>query len=96
LPPNTKIRFEFEKSDDKFLVMRQTGDFENYKVKILNLCLHVPVAQMSEQVFNEIKSVLASKETGNEIAIHYRRSEIRKTLLFNLIKISFYKVIIII
>lgn len=83
LPPNTKIRFEFEKSCDKFLVMSQTGDNESYKVKILNLCLHVPVAQMSLPVFNEINTVL-SKETDNEIAIHYRRIEIRhNTIIYD-------------
>jgi hypothetical protein len=77
LPPNTKIRFEFEKSSDKFLVMRQTNDTENYKVKILNLSLHVPVAQMSQPVFDEINAVMSRKDEPNEIAIHYRRLEIR-------------------
>jgi hypothetical protein len=76
LPPNTKIRFEFEKTCDKFLVMSQTGDTEQYKVKILNLSLHVPVAQMSQPVFDEINHVL-SKDSDNQIAIHYRRIEIR-------------------
>ncbi len=76
LPPNTKIRFEFEKTSDKFLVMSQNGDGEQYKVKILNICLHVPVAQMSQPVFDEINSVL-SQEKDNQIAIHYRRMEIR-------------------
>ena len=76
LPPNTKIRFEFEKSSDKFLVMSQTGDAEKYKVKILGFSLHIPVSTMSEPVFNEIKTLL-SKPTENEIAIHYRRIEIR-------------------
>jgi hypothetical protein len=57
--------------------MSQEGDDEQYKVKILNLCLHVPVAQMSQQVFDEISSVLSRKEEPNEIAIHFRRIEIR-------------------
>jgi uncharacterized membrane-anchored protein len=83
LPPNTKIRFEFERSSDKFLIMRQKNDDENYKVKILNLCLHVPVAQMSQPVFDEIKSVLARKDEPNEIAIHYRRIEIRLSINVN-------------
>jgi hypothetical protein len=57
--------------------MSEVGDNEKYKVKILNLCLHVPVAQMSQIVFNEINSVLSKKEEPNEIAIHFRRIEIR-------------------
>jgi len=56
--------------------MSQNGDGEQYKVKILNICLHVPVAQMSQPVFDEINSVL-SQEKDNQIAIHYRRMEIR-------------------
>jgi hypothetical protein len=56
--------------------MSQTGDTEQYKVKILNLSLHVPVAQMSQPVFDEINHVL-SKDSDNQIAIHYRRIEIR-------------------
>jgi len=77
LPPNTKIRFEFEKSNDKFLIMCEKGDLEEYKVKILNLCLHVPVAQMGQPVFDEINSILSRKDEPNQIAIHYRRNEIR-------------------
>jgi hypothetical protein len=60
--------------------MSEVGDNEKYKVKILNLCLHVPVAQMSQIVFNEINSVLSKKEEPNEIAIHFRRIEIRYNL----------------
>jgi hypothetical protein len=61
--------------------MSEKGDEEQYKVKILNLCLHVPVAQMSQTVFNEINTVLSKKEEPNEIAIHFRRIEIRFTFL---------------
>ena len=80
IPPNTKIRFEFERSSDKFVVMSQTSDKEAYKVKILNCCLHIPVSVMSDPVFNEIKTVL-SKEHENQIAIHYRRIEIRQNTI---------------
>jgi hypothetical protein len=57
--------------------MRSAGDTTDYQLKILNICLYVPVAQLSATVFNEIESILSRKEAPNEIAIHHRRVEIR-------------------
>jgi hypothetical protein len=77
LPPQTKVRIDLEKSDNKFVILKRSGDTTNYKLKILNICLYVPVAQLSQPVFNEIESILTRKEEPNEIAIHHRRVEIR-------------------
>jgi hypothetical protein len=89
LPPQTKVRIDLEKSDNKFVILKRSGDTTNYKLKILNICLYVPVAQLSQPVFNEIESILTRKEEPNEIAIHHRRVEIRPiTIVKN--KIEFY------
>ena len=48
-------------------------DPEKYKVKILNICLHVPVAQLSQTVYNQISTLHAKQD----VAIHYRRLELR-------------------
>ena len=50
---------------------------QNYKVKILNIALLVPVAQLSASVFNEISSILTRKNEPKAIGIHYRRVEVR-------------------
>ena len=89
LPPQTKVRIDLEKADDKFVILKKEDDSTDYKLKILNLCLYIPVATLSLQVFNEIESILSRKESPNEIAIHHRRIEIRPvSILKN--KIEFY------
>jgi hypothetical protein len=89
LPPQTKVRIDLEKSENNFVIMKQKGDIEKYKLKFLNICLYVPVAQLSQTVFNEISSVLSRKEEPNEIALHHRRIEVRPiTIVKN--KIEFY------
>jgi hypothetical protein len=89
LPPQTKVRIDLEKSDDKFVILKQEGDTEKYKLKFLNICLYVPVAQLSQTVFNEISSIMSRKEQPNEIALHHRRIEVRPiTIVKN--KIEFY------
>lgn len=75
LPPNTKVKIELDRSDDSFVIMCKEGDNEKYQMKILNICLYVPVAELSQNVFNEINSLLTEKKKS--IAIHYRRMEIR-------------------
>ena len=53
LPPNTKVKIELDKNDDAFVLMTKEEDNEKYRVKILNISLFVPVAQLSSQVFQE-------------------------------------------
>ena len=57
--------------------MKDKSDTLNYKVKILNIALFVPVAQLSANVFNEISTILSRKNEPKAISIHYRRIEIR-------------------
>lgn len=53
--------------------MKEASDSEEYKIKITECNLYVPIAQASATVFNELSSILASKS----VALHYRRTEIR-------------------
>ena len=73
LPPSCKVKFELDKSSDEFFLLSLKADPEKYKVKILNICLLVPVAQLSQTVYNQI-STLHSKQ---DVSIHYRRLEVR-------------------
>jgi hypothetical protein len=73
LPPSCKVKIELDRSSDEFFILSQSTDTEKYKVKILNICLIVPVAQLSQTVYNQI-STLHAKE---DVAIHYRRLEVR-------------------
>ena len=77
LPPNTKVKFELDRSDDSFVFMTVDTDTEKYKLKLLNIALFVPVAQLSSQVFQEINTVLTRKNEPKAIGIHYRRIEVR-------------------
>ena len=89
LPPRTKVRFDLEKSDDKFVILKQKDDSTNYKLKLQNIALYIGVGQMSEAVRNEIESIWSRKEFPNQITIHHRRIEvtpvsiIKNTLEFN-------------
>jgi hypothetical protein len=78
LPPNTKVKIELDRSTDEFVVMCPKDDVnEKYKIKILNIALYVPVAQLSASVFNEISTILTRKILPKVITIHYRRIEVR-------------------
>ena len=77
VPPNTQVKFELDRSDDAFVLMSVITDNEKYRMKILNISLLVPVAQLSSQVFQEINSILVRKNEPKAIGIHYRRVEVR-------------------
>ncbi len=81
LPPNTKVKIELERSPDSFVIMRMPDDVENYKLKILNISLFVPVAQLSAPVYQELNSIMTRKNDPQSISIHYRRSEVRNISL---------------
>jgi hypothetical protein len=57
--------------------MSTTTDDEKYRMKILNIALFVPVAQLSAQVFQEINTIMTRKNEPKAIGIHYRRIEVR-------------------
>ena len=57
--------------------MALPNDDEKYRLKLLNIALFVPVAQLSSQVFQEINSLMTRKNEPKSIGIHYRRIEVR-------------------
>jgi hypothetical protein len=69
----TKVKIELDRSSDEFLLMCPTEDKEKCTLKIANICIFVPVAQLSEPVYREINSILSgNRKENNSIAIHYR------------------------
>ena len=52
-------------------------DNEKYRLKLLNIALFVPVAQLSAQVYQEINTLMCRKNEPKTIGIHYRRIEVR-------------------
>jgi hypothetical protein len=83
LPPQTKCKIELDRSDDAFFLMVANNDTEKFKFKITNMCLFVPVAQLSMPVFQEINSLMTRKSEPKPISIHYRRIEVRPISLAN-------------
>ena len=77
LPPNTKVKFDLDRAEDSFVILSKTGDEEKYKLKLLNIALLVPVAQLSAPVFQEINAILTRKNEPKAVGIHYRRLEVR-------------------
>jgi hypothetical protein len=77
LPPNTKVKIELDRAENSFIILAQTGDEEKYKLKLLNIALFVPVAQLSAPVFQEINAILTRKNEPKAVGIHYRRLEVR-------------------
>lgn len=46
IPFGTKIRIELKKSADAFVLMREEGDSENYRIQITSCYLYIPIAQL--------------------------------------------------
>ncbi len=53
------------------------NDTEKYQLKILNIALFVPVAQLAAPVFQEINTIMTRKNDPQTIGVHYRRIEVR-------------------
>lgn len=86
LPPNTKVKIELDRAPDSFVLQSNPTDAEKYQVKILNANLYVPVAQLSISVYTELSNFMARVVDGtfrNDVAIHYRRLEIRPVAIPN-------------
>jgi hypothetical protein len=73
LPPGTKLQVNLERAEDSFVLMRESSDTENYKLVISDINLYCPVAQLSQSTFHELNTLFATKN----VALHYRKSEIR-------------------
>lgn len=82
LPPGTSAKIKLDLSDPSFLLICPVSDTERYKIKILNIALYVPVAQLSLPVYQELNSLMTTK-AQKSISIHYRRIEIRPISLPN-------------
>jgi len=86
LPPNTKVKIELDRAPDSFVLQSASTDNEKYQIKILNANLYVPVAQLSISVYMELSNFMARIVDGtyrNDVAIHYRRLEIRPVAIPN-------------
>ena len=73
LPSETKINFTLVKAKDEFILMRPvkedaTVDNEDYKFKLLNVSLYVPVGVLSTPMYNTI----LSRWPTEPIVYHYR------------------------
>ena len=59
------------------MIMRMPDDTENYKLKITNISLFIPVAQLSAPVYQELNAIMTRKNDPQSISVHYRRTEVR-------------------
>jgi len=74
LPPGTKISIELDRSSNEFVLLKEDSDTEKYKLKLLSIQLFVPIAQLSQEVFLEIDSILTKKKP---VGIQFRSLEVR-------------------
>jgi len=85
MPPGVKLKFELEKAKDEFLLLIKpttgTTDKEQYKIKIENIVLLMPIAQLTQGVFNEYNSILTRQIDNKPVGISYRKVEIRPLTL---------------
>jgi len=77
IPPGTKIRFELDRSSDDFVLIKKATDTTDYKIKILNIALLMPIAQLSQSVFNEYESLLTRSVNTKPVGISFRRIDIK-------------------
>ena len=76
LPPNTKVRFVLTKNKDSFVLQCAESDKEQYQVKITNIFLTVPIAQLSQNVYDELSYLMSKKEDTKPVTIQFRKFEV--------------------
>jgi hypothetical protein len=76
LPPNTKVSFVLTKNKDEFILQSDKEDTEQYKVKITNIFLTVPIAELSQNVYNELSYLMSKKEDTTPVTIQFRKFEV--------------------
>jgi hypothetical protein len=76
LPPNTKVRFVLTKNKDAFILQCDAKDTEKYQVKITDIFLTVPIAQLSQNVYDELSYLMSKKEEAKPVTIQYRKFEV--------------------
>jgi hypothetical protein len=58
--------------------MCPTDDTEQYYVELTNVCLYVPLAQLSQNVYNEINALYSSNpKEPQEVTVHFRKQEVK-------------------
>ena len=64
-----------DRADDEFVIMRPATDNEKYKILIHDIALYIPIAQLSQSVYDEYNSLLTRTidSKANVVNIHYRR-----------------------
>lgn len=72
-----KLKFELERSEDAFVIMKESTDNEMYKVKVLNISLLMPIAQLSQGVYDTYNRMLTKQIDNKPVGVSYRRIEIR-------------------
>ena len=73
LPHLTPVHITLIRTDDKFYIMTEpTGDDEEYRVVVSEVCLHVPVAMMNQ----ELNDQLGERLKNTPITYHYRRQTV--------------------
>ena len=79
LPPGSKISLEFDRSDDEFVILCPTTDTEKYRINLIEFNLYIPVAELSQNVYQEFNALLTKprESKAGAVNIHYRRSEVR-------------------
>lgn len=63
------------------MIINESGDSENYKIKISAINLFVPVAVIKNSIFAELNSILSKKDStnpeDNAMSYHFRRIELK-------------------
>ena len=79
LPPGSKIYIELDRSSDDFVILRPETDTAKYRIRVLDIAIYVPIAQLSQSVFAEYNSLLTRPKDNKAGAVnlHFRRSEVR-------------------
>jgi len=77
LTTGTKLVIELERSRHEFVLMKKLADTEQYKLKILEIAILMPVAQLTQSVYNEFQSLMATTYKNKPVGISHRKIEIR-------------------
>jgi hypothetical protein len=81
IPPQNTVYIQLDKAENEFFLYTPDEDNEKYKFELSNVCLYVPVAQLSQSVYSEINSILVNPKEQRDITIHYRKLEVKTVSL---------------
>jgi hypothetical protein len=72
---------ELVKSETAFYLFKRSSDPGEYKMKITNISLIIPIATLSQPLYQEINAIQTRKVDPQPIGLHYRRIEVRPVTL---------------